>query len=435
MDHNKLHLNFLSIISILGIAMVGFFLFSAMSFAQTYVAVDSKHSWSASNVANLKRDIDTKYTNCGAPIPATWTLLDGNDILDPAEVAPGKIIRAEHLYRLQRALVDLVNQECPGTCSLSFTNNLTTYPVNYLGYIHHAVSYNDLNQVNTNLTNITCGYQCQNLAMNASACAIPPNIKPTNPTTQYTLVSDQGDASKCTAAKCQSFCDTGYALQCCTPTNTCTGFTCGFDSCGVSCGPTCPPGQECKSLTDGPGTCCTPQFPCGTNNCGADDCGRSCGTCTGPASCEITAPSTSGVCCTSRVATCPLNAPCGLGSDSCGGYCTCGSGQSCVNSLCVTVPNTCNNGTCDPGESFTNCPADCPSCGTCPNGSACVITSDVTSDASHPIIATSCTCDPSAVPDTCLTSPITNLHPGAVSFGCGTTDSSNPAGECLWVMS
>jgi len=79
---------------------------------------------------------------------------------------------------------------------------------------------------------------------------------------------------------------------------------------------------------------------------------------------------------------CPSPCFCSMSTDkvwsSCGacqaGYCKsptwfgCGNGDNCYDSGgssmawgCTTIANCCGNGTCESGENFSNCPADCPS--------------------------------------------------------------------------
>ncbi len=51
----------------------------------------------------------------------------------------------------------------------------------------------------------------------------------------------------------------------------------------------------------------------------------------------------------------------GCYSDAGGAYCW--QGYYWQNVYCAPAPQPCGNGVCDPGETYTTCPADCPSCG------------------------------------------------------------------------
>src|ERR1017187_9659432 len=111
MGHNRYFLNLSTIISILGIGVMGFFLFSpnanATGNTQSYTTVNATDTWSATDVKNLKNDIDAKYTSCSIPL-YNWTLSTGKNFVSGSnpEVAAGKIIRAEHIYKLQNAILD-----------------------------------------------------------------------------------------------------------------------------------------------------------------------------------------------------------------------------------------------------------------------------------------------------------------------------------------
>ncbi|MBI5607281.1 MAG: hypothetical protein HY902_00205 [Deltaproteobacteria bacterium] len=153
------------------------------------------------------------------------------------------------------------------------------------------------------------------------------------------------------------------------------------DSCPGDCLPKPVCGNGKCEVGESPGSCasdckaeCVPA--CGSKKCGDNGCGGVCGTCDSASSCNASgqclpkgpvcgngsceAGETYGNC----PGDCPCVPQCGTkkcGDNGCGGLCgTCDSASTCNASGQCIATSKCGNGTCDSGESNATCPADCP---------------------------------------------------------------------------
>lgn len=150
------------------------------------------------------------------------------------------------------------------------------------------------------------------------------------------------------------------------------------EDCGQCCGNTvCEPqyGEDCGTCEGDCGACC------GNGTCEAargEDCGTcaaDCGQCCGNGVCEpgrsetcSTCAADCGKCCGNGLCEANFGEDCGTCAADCGqccgnGLCESGRGETCSTcdddcGICTPAPR-CGDGTCDPGETATSCPADC----------------------------------------------------------------------------
>jgi hypothetical protein len=143
---------------------------------------------------------------------------------------------------------------------------------------------------------------------------------------------------------------------CCVPS--CTGKTCGDDGCGGSCAPGCNKGFLCD------GGQCVDMPSCGNGSC-EPTLKEDCSSCPFDCVCSTGRRCLASTCC-DPAATCTGKQ---CGSDGCGGTCgPCGPGASCLDGRCKGDV-FCGNGACEPGETCSNCPADCG----CAAGQTCTV--------------------------------------------------------------
>ncbi|MBF0571208.1 MAG: hypothetical protein HQL12_04990 [Candidatus Omnitrophica bacterium] len=102
-------------------------------------------------------------------------------------------------------------------------------------------------------------------------------------------------------------------------------------------------GSVTITISADPATCAGPSG----FNCGTDKCGVSCGICAASASCISSSPGMPGKCC---LTACPAGDNCGSIPDGCGNTITCppdncsSGNQKCTSNVCTCAPNTCPAG-------------------------------------------------------------------------------------------
>ncbi|MDE2230758.1 MAG: hypothetical protein KGJ95_01645, partial [Candidatus Omnitrophica bacterium] len=267
---------------------------------------------SAAYVNSIKACIDTQYASCGVSEPAgLWTLSTGQTFTN--EVSQGKIIRAEHIRIMQKAIktlaVDMAS--VPGAVhgAISFSPDCTPSPATCKGRIISAADA-------TNIINAVNQFECplcgaMSLPVNNTTASFPTVGEGTVAT--GTCAWGSGSATATCGANGNWGPATGtccapnwvwYQGACCQTVSTCpfSGY-CGANSltCGLSGTCDCPPGQSCD------GTNCV---------------------------CPIGEVPYNGACCIPSCA-----GKCTGGSDACGGICTnnCASGEVCDAGICSAI--------------------------------------------------------------------------------------------------
>ncbi|MDE2231697.1 MAG: hypothetical protein KGJ95_06515 [Candidatus Omnitrophica bacterium] len=268
---------------------------------------------SAAYVNSIKACIDTQYASCGVAEPAgLWTLSTGQTFTN--EVSQGKIIRAEHIGIMQKAVktlgVDMAGVPGAVVGAISFSPDCSGSASACAGGIVSAADA-------TAIINAVNQFQCplcgaMSLPVNDTTASFP-TVGQGDVATGTCAVGGGSATATCGAGggwgpatgTCCAAGQAWYSGACCNETLTC-GFSGSCAAGSVGCGQSgqcaCPSGQSCNGSTC---VCPSPEVPymgsCCTPSCGGG---------------------------------------CGGGSDGCGGTCasSCPSGETCNNGIsCVSI--------------------------------------------------------------------------------------------------
>jgi len=396
MGHKERHSNIFTIITILWIGMMGFFLFSPIAFASCPTSncplVSSNSAISACALICVESEI--KATAVACPSVTLGTSFNNLESAVTDQIAAGQVISHKHITALHNGVRNLLGLADGATIPQSVallparegneTIAAATLPSGISlgsGTTFYSSSVTDptagtvisagaINKIIEDANNIKCG--------NGSCTGSPPpntifcaNPAPTGNTSYIwdTSPSSGGAPILCpngqpcnintcnTTTACQIKCSGTLVPECvCTTAPSCGQSTCGYDGCGEPCGTdggNCPTGSCSSILGPGaPGICC----PTGEIWNGAACVPTGINYCSTPGTVDTTYNGTA----------------CPAGEYVPGG--TCSTGTSCVGTTCSATLNcgtdSCGNlcGTClSPATCSSNTSGTPGACG-CPAG-------------------------------------------------------------------